>query len=75
MTESSDTISHLEYELQNGFIHNWLVVGPLETAVGGAPDGDEHHRKSQIAKERENKVLAIQDHPSIEPILRSMVPN
>lgn len=63
MTDRSETISYLEYELQNGFIHNWLVVGPLETPVQGAEDGDEHHRKVQIAQERQNTVLVIQEQP------------
>ena len=35
MTERSEAIPYLEYELQNGYIHNWLVVGPLETPVQG----------------------------------------
>ncbi len=63
MTERSDTTPYLEYELQNGYIHNWLVIGPLETPVQGAEDGNEHHRKVQIAQERENTNLAIQDPP------------
>ncbi len=33
------TTSFLEYELCDGFIHNWLVAGPLETPVTDLPDG------------------------------------
>jgi hypothetical protein len=45
---------YLEYELQDGFIHNWLVVGPLKTSIEVAEgDGlDESARKLQIAQER-----------------------
>ncbi len=42
----------LEYELQNGYIHNWLVAGPHTTAVSGAEGVSAHERKLQIAGER-----------------------
>ncbi|MDF1512442.1 MAG: hypothetical protein P1S60_01405 [Anaerolineae bacterium] len=57
------TMNYLEYELQNGFIHNWLVVGPLETPVKGTEDGDEHQRKVQIANEMHNDTLLIKEQP------------
>ena len=45
---------YLEYSLQNGYIHNWLVVGPVETAVEVAPgDGaSEAERKLSIVQAR-----------------------
>jgi len=43
-----------EYELQDGFVHNWLVVGPVETPVVVDPTGalNEHDRKLQIVQGR-----------------------
>lgn len=45
---------YLEYSLQNGYIHNWLVVGPVETAVEVTPgDGaSEAERKLRIVQAR-----------------------
>jgi len=45
--------SYLEYELHDGYIHNWLVAGPQETAISD-PDhytGREPERKLQIAQQ------------------------
>jgi hypothetical protein len=44
--------SYLEYELHNGYIHNWLVAGPQEIAIPD-PDrytGGEPERKLQITQ-------------------------
>lgn len=46
------TVSYLEYELQKGYIHNWLVAGPLATPISD-PDryaGGEPEKKLQIAQ-------------------------
>ncbi|MBN2390613.1 MAG: hypothetical protein JXR84_07815 [Anaerolineae bacterium] len=46
------TSSYLEYELHDGYIHNWLVAGPQAIAVPD-PDhytGGEPERKLQIAQ-------------------------
>lgn len=45
------TTPYLEYELQNGYIHNWLVAGPLETPVAGSDANREAERKLQIAQD------------------------
>ncbi len=45
--------SYLEYELHDGYIHNWLVAGPQEIAIPD-PDrytGGEPERKLQIAQQ------------------------
>lgn len=47
------TSSYLEYELHDGFIHNWLVAGPQAIAIPD-PDhytGGEPERKLQIARQ------------------------
>jgi len=46
------TFSYLEYELYDGYIHNWLVAGPQAIAI---PDperytGEEPERKLQMAR-------------------------
>ncbi|MEJ5311927.1 MAG: hypothetical protein WHX52_19355 [Anaerolineae bacterium] len=46
------TSSYLEYELHDGYIHNWLVAGPQAIAIPD-PDhytGEEPERKLQIAR-------------------------
>mgnify|MGYP000104548266 CR=1 FL=1 len=47
------TTSYLEYELQNGYIHNWLVAGPQAIAVADPEryTGTEAERKFQIARD------------------------
>ena len=56
---------HLEYELQDGFIHNWLVLGPLETSVEVSADDDlaEPTRKLVIAQDRYSQDPGIQGDP------------
>ncbi|MCD6286382.1 MAG: hypothetical protein J7M39_10775, partial [Anaerolineae bacterium] len=56
---------YLEYELQDGFIHNWLVAGPLETPieVAAGDDLDEPARKLQIAQERYVAEPAVEGAP------------
>ncbi len=47
------TTPYLEYELQDGFIHNWLVVGPVETPLLPPSDDDtpnEADRKLRIVR-------------------------
>ena len=40
-----------------------LWLDPWKPLYKGAEDGDEHHRKVQIAQEKENTNLLIQDQP------------
>jgi hypothetical protein len=57
---------YLEYELQNGYVHNWLVAGPLESDVEGpsSPGQSEHHRKLEIAEDIHNPDLQVEETPS-----------
>ena len=56
---------YLEYELQDGFIHNWLVAGPLETPVEIAADDnlEEAARKLKIAQGRYSAEKAVEGDP------------
>ncbi|MGC9522333.1 MAG: hypothetical protein ACP5HG_10705, partial [Anaerolineae bacterium] len=55
----------LEYELQDGFVHNWLVAGPVETPIEVEPGSatDEHTQKLQIARERYSRDIGIAGQP------------
>jgi hypothetical protein len=59
------SIPYLEYELQDGFIHNWLVLGPVETPVEATSedDLDEPARKLRIARERYSQDHGISEQP------------
>jgi hypothetical protein len=55
----------LEYELQDGFVHNWLVAGPALTPldVDAEAGSDEHAQKLAIAQERYTQALEIEGDP------------
>ncbi|MBN2001983.1 MAG: hypothetical protein JXA21_01395 [Anaerolineae bacterium] len=54
---------YLEYELQNGYFHHWLVAGPLATPVAGAEGIPEPERKLQIARELYTPDLGLDQRP------------
>lgn len=59
------TSSYLEYELHDGYIHNWLVAGPQAIAIPD-PDrytGGEAERKLQIAQHYYTSENLIQQFP------------
>ena len=58
------SVHSLEYQLQNGFVHNWLVAGPLLRAVtvSGSPM-DEKDRKAQIVRELEDHTPGYTEMP------------
>ncbi len=59
------TSSYLEYELRDGYIHNWLVAGPQAIAIPD-PDrytGGEPERKLQIAQQYYTPKNLIQQTP------------
>ena len=45
-----ETIAYLEYQLQNGYIHNWLVAGPQAIVVPDLDRFDGEDFKLQIAR-------------------------
>jgi hypothetical protein len=56
---------YLEYELQNGYVHNWLVAGPLESDVEGpSPEQSEHARKLEVVQEAYDPDLQVEETPS-----------
>jgi len=60
------TTSFLEYELQDGFVHNWLVAGPASTPLDEselADAGDEAERKLAIARARRSPDPGIGGEP------------
>jgi hypothetical protein len=42
--------SYLEYELHEGYIHNWVVAGPQAREVDGAEGANEHARNEHARK-------------------------
>lgn len=59
------TSSYLEYELHNGYLHNWLVAGPQEIAIPD-PDrytGGEPERKLQITQHYYTPENLVQQTP------------
>ena len=59
------TSSYLEYELHDGYIHNWLIAGPQAVAIPN-PDhytGGEPERKLQIAQHYYTPENLIQQPP------------
>lgn len=59
------TSSYLEYELHNGYLHNWLVTGPQEIAIPD-PDrytGGEPERKLQITQHYYTPENLVQQTP------------
>ncbi|HNT74700.1 MAG TPA: hypothetical protein PKH77_06760 [Anaerolineae bacterium] len=62
--------SYLDYELQDGYIHNWLVAGPQEIAVSGAEGLREHDRKLQIAHELYEAASGIVQPPVEGAVLK-----
>ncbi len=71
------TTPFLEYELQDGFVHNWLVVGPVETAVTLTSDSGlgESERKLRIvqAYQREREQAGAGTGLVGEPVDRGAV--
>lgn len=59
------TTSYLEYTLQAGFIHNWLVVGPVATPVDPDLGGglDESTRKVTVVRAFEAQEPGIAGEP------------
>ena len=64
------TISYLEYELQAGFVHNWLIAGPVEIPLLPSSDDDldgdalnEGARKLKIAQARYQQEPGIEGQP------------
>jgi hypothetical protein len=57
------TENHLEYELQDGYVHNWLVAGPLAIPVPytGQPAGDD--LKLDIARRHHHGASDIHEPP------------
>src|SRR3954447_4904148 len=58
------SVSYLEYQLQNGYIHNWLVAGPHPTAVADLDRfvGDDY--KLQIAQHYYQRESGIAQPPA-----------
>jgi hypothetical protein len=56
---------YLEYELRDGYVHNWLVAGPLKSDVDGptSPEQSEHARKLEIAEARYDADLEVEGTP------------
>jgi len=54
---------YLEYELQNGYLHHWLVAGPVATPVSGAEGVPEPERKLQVARELYTPDLGLDQRP------------
>lgn len=52
-----------EYELQQGFIHNWLVAGPLEAPVSGPDGADEPSHKLSVARVHYDPTAGIEGQP------------
>ncbi len=44
------SVYYLEYPLENGFVHNWLVAGPQTIAVDAPEQFEAQARKMQIAE-------------------------
>ncbi|MFZ1754666.1 MAG: hypothetical protein WBO46_00950 [Caldilineaceae bacterium] len=51
-TVAESPILQLDYALQNGYIHHWLVAGPLALPVSNLDDFSGTDFKSQIARHR-----------------------
>jgi len=51
---------YLEYALQDGYIHNWLVAGPQEIGIP-APEGGED--RSEIARRFYRRISEIHEQP------------
>ena len=59
------TNNHLEYKLNDGYIHNWLVAGPLATSIP-SPDrikNDENNYKLQITRQYYQGEAAFSELP------------
>ncbi len=63
-------ISFLEYELVDGFIHNWVIAGPITTVLSNVENKNEGEWESQITHQffnPESQVSAIPvDQETIE---------
>jgi hypothetical protein len=56
---------YLEYELQDGYVHNWLVAGPVETSID-VEAGDtlsEPERKLRIVQDKYSQTSGIKGEP------------
>ena len=56
-------ISDLEYQLQNGYIHNWLVAGPQAICVQDLHRFDGADFKLQIAHDYLEREVALPQAP------------
>ena len=54
---------YLTYQLENGFIHNWLVAGPHATPVANLEDYQGPDFKLQIAKSYYQRLSEIHEPP------------
>lgn len=65
------SVKYLEYPLQNGFVNNWLVAGPLVRAVSigtsGAEGGDP---KNQIVRELDDPAPGFAEMPIERDVLQ-----
>ncbi|HET9222543.1 MAG TPA: hypothetical protein VFO07_08570, partial [Roseiflexaceae bacterium] len=57
-------ISHLEYQLNNGYIHNWLVAGPHATFVPDLERFDGPDFKLRIARHYHERDSGIVQTPT-----------
>ena len=58
------SISYLKYPLENGYIHNWLVVGPRATLVADLDRYTGADFKAQIARHYYERESGIGQSPA-----------
>lgn len=56
-------VSHLHYDLQDGYIHNWLIAGPQAISVAGLGCWDDEEVKEQIAQQHYMAASGITETP------------
>jgi len=54
---------HLEYQLQKGYVHNWLVAGPYAIAISDLDRFEGQDYKLQIARHHYRRISDINDPP------------
>jgi len=57
------TETYIDYQLVDGYIHNWLLAGPLAISIPNPGEIKKNERKLEIAKQFYNPEIEFQDKP------------